>query len=87
MQDALGLTSNRVYCWRLLLEEYGPTIVYIKDIHTTVADAISRLDYGPIQEDRSTMMTFDQCWCHYTSRQEKTASPSTYTQEFMNGVC
>eukprot|EP00804_Cyclotella_cryptica_P029540 CCRYP_020581-RA/>CCRYP_020581-RA protein AED:0.37 eAED:0.37 QI:0/0/0/1/0/0/2/0/192 len=41
MQDALGLTSNRVYCWRLLLEEYGPTIVYIKGIHNTVADAIS----------------------------------------------
>ena len=41
MQDALGLTSDRVYRWRLLLEEYGPTIVYIKGIHNTVADAIS----------------------------------------------
>eukprot|EP00804_Cyclotella_cryptica_P028112 CCRYP_010987-RA/>CCRYP_010987-RA protein AED:0.44 eAED:0.44 QI:0/0/0/1/0/0/2/0/282 len=54
MQDALGLTSDRVYRWRLLLEEYGPTIVYIKGIHNTVADAISRLDYGPITDDRST---------------------------------
>eukprot|EP00804_Cyclotella_cryptica_P022800 CCRYP_005016-RA/>CCRYP_005016-RA protein AED:0.47 eAED:0.57 QI:0/0/0/1/0/0/2/0/126 len=50
MQDALGLTSDRVYRWRLLLEEYGPTVVYIKGIHNTVADAISRLDYGPVHE-------------------------------------
>ena len=30
IQDALGLTSDRVYWWRLLLEEFGPEIVYIK---------------------------------------------------------
>jgi hypothetical protein len=41
IRDALGLTSNRVYQWRLLLEEYAPEIVYIKGIHNTVADAIS----------------------------------------------
>ena len=41
MQDALGLISDRVYHWRLLLEEYGPTIVYIKEIHNTIANAIS----------------------------------------------
>ena len=86
MQDALGLTSDRVYRWRLLLEEYGPTIVYIKGIHNTVADAISRLDYGPVQEDKSTMMTFAQCWCHYTSSHDKSASPSADTQESMNLV-
>ena len=45
MQDALGLTSDRVYLWRLLLEEYGPTIMYIKGIHNTVVDTISQLDY------------------------------------------
>ncbi len=44
MRDALGLTSDRVYQWRLLLEEYGPKIVCIKGIHNTVADAISRLE-------------------------------------------
>ncbi len=42
MQDALGLTSVQVYHWRLLLEEYSPTIEYIKDIHSTVANVISR---------------------------------------------
>ncbi len=46
-RDALGLTSGRVYRWRLLLEEYAPQIIYIKGIHNTVADAVSRLDYDP----------------------------------------
>jgi hypothetical protein len=45
----LGLTSDRVYRWWLLLEEYAPKIVYIKGIHNTVADAISRLEYNPVQ--------------------------------------
>jgi hypothetical protein len=47
MRDALGLTSDRVYQWRLLLEEYGPKIVYIKGIHNTVADTVSRLECDP----------------------------------------
>ncbi len=32
-QDALGLTSDRVYHWWPLLEEFAPEIVYIKRIH------------------------------------------------------
>ncbi len=40
IRDALGLTSDRVYCWLLLLEGYAPEIIYIKGIHNTVADAI-----------------------------------------------
>ena len=87
MQDSLGLTSDRVYRWRLLLEEYRPTIVYIKSIHNTVADAISRLDYGPVQEDRSTVMTFAQCWwCHFTSGQEESTLPTASLQDSMNLV-
>jgi hypothetical protein len=46
-RDALELTSDRVYCWRLLLEEYAPGIIYIKGIHNTVADAILQLEYDP----------------------------------------
>jgi hypothetical protein len=40
-QDTLGLTSDRVYCWQLLLEEFAPEVVYIKGIHNMVAEAIS----------------------------------------------
>jgi hypothetical protein len=47
MRDALGLTLDQVYQWRLLLEEYRPKIVYIKGIHNTVADAVSLLEYDP----------------------------------------
>ncbi len=46
-QHTLGLTSDRVYHWQLLLEEFAPEIVYIKGIHNMVADAIPRLDYNP----------------------------------------
>jgi len=46
-RDGLGLTSNRVARWQMLLEEYAPEIIYIKGIHNTVADAISQLDYDP----------------------------------------
>jgi hypothetical protein len=46
-RDALGLTSNRVYHWRLLLEECAPEIKYIKEIHNTVVDVILRLEYDP----------------------------------------
>ena len=46
-RDALGLTSDRVYRWRLLLKEYAPEIIFIKGIHNTVADAILQLEYDP----------------------------------------
>jgi hypothetical protein len=48
MRNALGLTSDRVYQWRLLLEEYESKIVHIKGIHNTIADAVSWLEYNPI---------------------------------------
>ncbi len=45
--DGLGLTSDRVARWQILLEEYAPKIIYIKGIHNTNVDAISWLDYDP----------------------------------------
>ena len=46
-QDALGMSSDKVYWWRLLLEKFAAEIVYLKGINNTVADAISRLDFTP----------------------------------------
>jgi hypothetical protein len=79
MRDALGLTLDRVYQWRLLLEEYGPKIVYIKGIHNTVADAVSQLEYNPSvnrtaesfhmmkvrnnSHQRQCWMTVSKQWC------------------------
>jgi hypothetical protein len=55
-----------VYRWRLILDEYGPEIVYIKGIHNTIADAISQLDFTPPaqQSEHQTWMTFMKCWCN-----------------------
>lgn len=35
--------TERVTRWRLLVEEYGPELVYIKGAHNVVADSLSRL--------------------------------------------
>ena len=32
VRDALGLSSNRVFRWRLTLEEFNPKIIYINRI-------------------------------------------------------
>ena len=39
-----NFNTARVLRWRLVLEEYGPELVYVKGEHNVVADALSRLD-------------------------------------------
>ena len=88
IQDALGLNSDRVYRWRLLLEEYGPEIVHIKGTHNTVADALSRLDYGPVRDDKDNWMTFNKCLNFYIRKSDEIDDDSlseTY-EEKMNFV-
>ena len=53
VQDALGFTSDRVYRWRLVLEEYGQEIVYIKGVTNIVADGLSRLEYDQSVNSRT----------------------------------
>src|SRR5210317_1987253 len=43
-----NFNTNRVMRWRLLLEEFGPELIYLKGEKNIVADALSRL---PIEEE------------------------------------
>jgi hypothetical protein len=75
--DALGSTSDRVFRWRLLLEEYGPEIIYIKGEENTVADAISRLDFSPKKNPntaKQNWMILTKKWCkidHFAEPESK----------------
>jgi hypothetical protein len=69
----------------ITLRRIGPIIIYIKGIYNTVVDAISQLDYGPVPDNRSTWMTFAQCWCYHNSMQEHSES-TVNIKEFMNMV-
>lgn len=62
IQDALGLSSDRVYPWILLSEEYGHKNIHIKDI---IADALLCVDYGPAHNNKEMWLTLIQYWCHY----------------------
>ena len=70
VRDALGSTSHRVHRWRLILEEYGPKIIYIKGIKNIVADAISRLKFSPkaipsVKKERQNWIILTICWCAF----------------------
>ena len=41
------LASNHLIWWHMLLEEYGPTCVYVKGEKNVVANSLSRLDMEP----------------------------------------
>ena len=84
MQDALGFISDQVNCWRLLLEEYGPTIMYIKGIHNMAVDSISHLDSAPVTNDRATWTTVIQCWCHYIITMHDEGTSLANYEETMN---
>ena len=38
------LSTECVMCWRLILKEYGPELIYIKGENNVVADALSQLE-------------------------------------------
>eukprot|EP00804_Cyclotella_cryptica_P023648 CCRYP_011963-RB/>CCRYP_011963-RB protein AED:0.40 eAED:0.67 QI:0/0/0.2/1/0/0/5/139/556 len=79
----LGMVQYYRDIWARRSEILAP-LTNLVGIHNTVADAISRLDYGPVTDDRSTWMTFAQCWCYHNTSQPEASLAST--QESMNQV-
>ena len=45
-----NVNTERVMRWRLILEEFGPELKYIKGENNVVADALSRLEMSDNQE-------------------------------------
>jgi hypothetical protein len=45
-----NFNTERVMRWRLVLEEYGPELIYIKGESNVVADALSRLEIDDKRE-------------------------------------
>ena len=60
-----------MYRRRLIIEEYGPEIIYIKGEENNVADAISRLDFTLKAEtknlDQKNWMILTNCWCAFST--------------------
>ena len=48
------MSSDRVMRWRLIIEEYGPTLKYIEGESNVVADALTRLPMSNSPEEQST---------------------------------
>ena len=45
-----NFNTDRVMRWRLILEEYGPELIYTEGSTHIVADALCRLDNEPTNE-------------------------------------
>ncbi len=76
VMDCLGVYTERVMRWRLLLEEFGPTFIYIKGEHNIVADALSRLDLT--EEDINTEF-FNEVG-NFEEELPKNSFPLTYSR-------
>jgi len=54
--------TERVMRWRLILEEYGPELHYIKGENNIVADALSRLEMMTLEEYQEEYSLVDKSY-------------------------
>jgi hypothetical protein len=68
-------------------QRYGSEVVYIKGIHNTIANAISRLEYvspGTPSEDATVhqnWMTFSKCWCEYNKSHDNSTNKHNHSMK------
>jgi transposase InsO family protein len=53
-------TTDRVRRWKLIIEEYGPNLIYVKGHKNIIADALSRLPICEVPMDESYF--FQECF-------------------------
>ena len=74
--------TERVMRWRLILEEYGPELIYIQGSQNTAADALSRLDIvdtpNPVQNNIKAVNE------HYGLEDEDISHPTNYKTIMQN---
>jgi hypothetical protein len=68
--------TERVMRWRLIIEEFGPTLTYIKGENNIVADALSRLD---LEEAEIDMDNLDEV-LNFEEELPKDSFPMTYSR-------
>ena len=69
-----NFNTDRVMRWRLILEEYGPELIYTEGSTNIVADALSRLETEPTNEsiaEAKNLLISEKLTLHYIQTQRK----------------
>ena len=74
-----NFNTERVMRWRLVIEEFGPELRYIKGTHNIVADALSRLDMMSSEEHADNYASeFMQAECFASTRRTYQTIPKEF---------
>ena len=74
-----NFNTERVMRWRLVLEEYGPELDYVKGESNIVADALSRLDLEPQIKNNETQSLHQMAELYGVDDIPEDAYPLDYT--------